>query len=328
MTLSSLFLFGLCLLVSFLYAGIEAGLLSLSRARLRSRIHQGERGAVRLGRLLAHPGRLLATVLLVTNFADVAALVLITDAFSRAFGPRGYFLAGVLMLPVYLLGLQLLPKSLFRRFPYRATAALAGLLEGTTRLLGPGLVAGRFLLGRTLLAPVSVEKGTPGVFVARQDFKNLAAEGERTGALSPAEHRMIDNVIDFNALPVRELATALPPAYRLTPDGPASLRVADLLDFARAGEGDYLPVLDADGVLVALLDVFALALERDPGRPAAAYLRRAPLVVAPADPALRVLRRLRSVRLGAAVVRDASGQLTGIVRTAELLQCLVRQRTG
>ena len=185
MSLSSSLLFAVCLLASFLYAGIEAGLLSLSRARLRSRIHQGERGAVRLGRLLTHPGRLLATVLLVTNFADVAALVLITDASVRWFGRAGYFVAGAAMLPVYLLGLQLLPKALFRRFPYRATAALAGLLEGTTRVLGPLLSAGRFLLGRTLPPPLAAaEKGPPGVFVARQDFKRLTAEGERTGALS------------------------------------------------------------------------------------------------------------------------------------------------
>ena len=100
MHLSSLFLFAVCLLVSFLYAGIEAGLLSLNRQRLRSRVHQGDRAAVRLNRLLAHPGRLLATVLLVTNFADVAALVLITNALFWRYGGRGCLLAGALMLPV------------------------------------------------------------------------------------------------------------------------------------------------------------------------------------------------------------------------------------
>ena len=64
MHFSTLLLFGICLLISFLYSGIEAGLTSLNRARLRSRIHQGEPAAIRLGRLLAHTGRLLATVLL------------------------------------------------------------------------------------------------------------------------------------------------------------------------------------------------------------------------------------------------------------------------
>lgn len=328
MSITSLVLFGFCLLVSFLYAGLEAGLLSLSRARLRSRIHQGERGAVRLGHLLSHPGRLLATVLLVTNFANVAALVLITEAFVRWFGVRGYLVAGIVMLPVYLLGLQLLPKSLFRRFPYRATAALAGLLEGTVRLLGPVLSAGRFLLGRTLLPPMpGLEKGAPGLFASRQDFKGLAAEGERTGAITQAERRTIDNVLDFSALTTGELAEPMPVGLRLS--GPTGdLRVADLLAAARRQEIDYLPVFDAAGKLIALLDVFALLLERDSQRPAAAYLRRAPLVAAPADPAWRTLRRLRSVRLPVAVVETAEGHPQGLVRTRELLGRLVRPRAA
>ena len=327
MTFSSLLLFSLCLLISFLYAGIEASLLSLSRVRLRSRIHQGERGAVRLGRLLAHPGQLLATVLLVTNFADVAALVLMTDACVRAFGARGYLVAGLVMLPVYLIALQMLPKSLFRRFPYRATAALAGLLEGTVRVLAPVLTAGRFLLGRTLLPPVpAMEKGPRGVFVARQDFKKLAAEGERTGALSPAEHRLIDHVIDFSAVTIRELVQPLAKAYRWdAAPGAESPTVANLLDFARThGDPDFLPILAADGALSALVEVFVLRLERDPRRPAAAYLRRAPLFVVPEEPAVQALRRLRAVRLGAAAVRDGEGRLLGMVRTADLLQRLVQ----
>ncbi len=329
MSVSLFLFFGLCLLASFLYAGIEGGLLSLNRVRLRSRAHQGEPGAVRLARLLAHPGRLLATVLLVTNFADVAALVLITDAFVHGFGVRGYAIAGALMLPVYLLGLQLLPKSLFRRFPYRALVALAGLLELTERLLGPALSAGRWLLGRTLLPPLpAMDRGGRNVFVAREEFKTLAAEGERTGALTPAEHGMVDNVIDFSALTADHLMDRpSPEGFHLLPTanvgGP---RVAELLEFARARGLDYVPVLDAAGELTALLDVFALLLERDPQRDAGAYLRRPPLVVAPGDAALRVLRRLRAVRLNAAAVRDAQGRFVGIVRTATLLQRLVRQK--
>lgn len=325
---SSLFLFALCLLVSFLYAGIEAGLLSLSRARLRSRIHRGERSAVRLGKLLSHPGRLLATVLLVTNFADVAALVLFTDACVRWFGVgRGYVIGGLVLLPVYLLGVQLLPKSLFQRFPYRATVALAGLLEVTSRLLWPVLSAGKLLAGRVFLPPVLPPgAGARGVFATRQDFKGLAAEGEKTGALTPAEHRLIVNVVDFTALRALDLGEPLPEGFRLVGD-PESATVADLLAFARERDMDFLPVFGEGGELLALLDVFALWLERDPRRPVTAYLRRMPLVVSSDTSAWQALRRLRALRLGAAAVGDADGRPVSLVRTGELLQRLARGQT-
>ncbi len=325
MPFTPLLLFGVCLLVSFLYSGIEAGLFSLDRVRLRSRVQQEDPSAIRLDRLLAQPGRLLATVLLVTNFADVAALILITNALALRYGGRGIVAAGVLMLPVYLLGVQLLPKSLFRRFPYRALAALAGLLEVTSKLLTPLLNAGAWL-SRRYPAPVA-DAGTAeqrtrqGLFVAREEFRSLADEGERTGALSPAEHRMIDHVMDFGTLRVADVLEAAPEPL-IAREG---MRVADLLEFARERGVSHIAVArTAAGELIALVDVFAVLFDRNPQRDAAiAYFRRAPMVVAPDEAAHRVLRRLRAARLNAAAVVDGS-RLVGIVRTRALLQRLVR----
>lgn len=317
--------FCICLLISFLYSGIEAGLLSIDRVRLRSRVQQQDRAALRLDRLLAQPGRLLATVLLVTNFADVAALILITNALALRYGGPGIAAAGLLMLPVYLLGVQLLPKSLFRRFPYRALAALAGLLELTSRLLAPVLNLGGSLFGRY---PAPADGAEPsagqtrrGLLVAREEFRSLADEGRRTGALSPAERAMIDHVLDFSELRIADLLEPPPEPLVARP----GLRVADLLEFARTHNLSHVPVVKtAAGELIALVDVAAVLFDRNPQRDAAiAYFRRAPMVVSPDEPAHRVLRKLRGARLNAAAVVDGAGSV-GIVRTRRLLQRLVR----
>ena len=50
----------LCWLVSFLFAGIEAGLLALDPVRLRHRAKSGDRAALRLEQLLRRPERLFA----------------------------------------------------------------------------------------------------------------------------------------------------------------------------------------------------------------------------------------------------------------------------
>ncbi len=270
-----------------------------------------------MGRLLAHPGRLLATVLLVTNFADVVALVLLTHAMFVRWGGWGCAAAGAIMLPVYLLGLQILPKSLFGRFPYRAMVALVGLLEITSKFLWPLLALG----ARFVPKYAGGADGKRSLFAARDDLKILAAEGERAGALTPAERGMIHNVIDFSTVPARELMRPAPDTVLARAD----LRVADLLAFAQERGLDFVTVLDAAGKAVALVDVFALLLDRDPARLAAAYLRRPPLVVAPDEPALRVLRRLRASRLGAAAVFDGETRFVGVVRAADLVQRLVRQ---
>ena len=65
-------------------------------------------------------------------------------------GTAGYAVALLVAGPIYLFLLGVLPKSLFRRFPYRALAAFAGLLVFTSRVLWPVLELGA-RLGQTPL---------------------------------------------------------------------------------------------------------------------------------------------------------------------------------
>ena len=127
-----------------------------------------DRAALRLNRLLSRPEQLLVTVLLVTNLANIFAIALTTNELVRRLGGNGYFVAFAIFLPVYLMGVELLPKSLFRRFPYRALAALAGLLRFAELLLWPLLILGqgisRLIFGRRL-------PDQQKLFVAREDFK-------------------------------------------------------------------------------------------------------------------------------------------------------------
>lgn len=332
---------GLCLLVSFVFTGIEAGLLSLNPARLHARVRVNDPAATKLEALLAHPGRLLATVLLVTNFGDVVALVLIADGLVRRLGsPRGYWVALGLLLPIYLVGVQMVPRFLFRRFPFRALAALAGVLETARWLLSPLLVLGNWIT--RLLDPPGGDgaQAARGVFVAREELKNLATEGERAGALSSAERGMIHTVVDFRGVRARDVMRPLPEAFRLDPGTGHGGRVGELLEFALARGLDCLPVVRpaagnderagaASDELVALLDVFVLLLERDTGRQllATAVGRRAPVLVRPEDPVYGIIRRLRTARTAfAAVVED--NRPLGLVRSRDIVQRLARGAAG
>src|SRR2546423_13473687 len=98
-----------CWLISFLFAGIEAGLLALDPIRLRHRAKSGDRAAQRLQKMLDRPERLLITVLLATNAADIIALIIMTLQLVLAFGMFAYPLAILIALPGYLFLLGVLP---------------------------------------------------------------------------------------------------------------------------------------------------------------------------------------------------------------------------
>src|SRR4029450_2364745 len=175
-----------CWIVSFFFNGIESGLLSIDPVRLRQNVKRRVSAAMRLNRLLKRPERLLVTVLLVTNAADIIGLLLLTRQLVRAFGNLGFLLALIAALPIYIFVLGVLPKSLFRRFPFRALATLAGLLEITSTLLWPILELGA-RLGRLVLRRKASARR---LFAGREDLKQIAAESEREGSLTAAERAM------------------------------------------------------------------------------------------------------------------------------------------
>ena len=164
-----------CWIVSFFFTGIESGLLAIDPVRLRRNVKRRVPAAVRLNRLLKRPERLLVTVLLVTNGANIIGLLLLTRQLVRTFGYVGFVLALVAAWPVYLFLLGVLPKSLFRRFPFRALARLAGVLELASALLWPVLEIGS-RIGRWLLPR---RAGQVRLFAAREEFKQITTQSER-----------------------------------------------------------------------------------------------------------------------------------------------------
>lgn len=309
----------LCLLgISFVFTGVEAGLLAVNPARLRTRARGGDKPAQRLERLLSHPERLLATALLVTNFMDLAALALITGRAVAAFGLRGYVLALVVALPTYLIGVRLLPKALFRRFPVRTLAALAGLLELTSRLATPLLAFGASLsralgLGRAF-DPLRLS-------IAREQFQVLlTGETATAGVLTPLQREIIARSLAFRRLPVGECKLALPPTSQV----PAGARVTDLLRLV--GKSDVSAATEEGSGKIRVLErVKELVFDRDPNQRVDRLPE--PFRMAQSEPAHRVLRKLRAERREVALITDERGNPVGYATADHLVQVMLGGRS-
>ena len=301
---------------SFLFAGIETGILAVNAAQLRQHVKQKTRGARRLERLLEHPESLLVTVLLVTNVANILALLLATRELVGSFGRVGYVIAGCAAIPVHLFLLGVLPKSLFPRLPFGAIAAMSGILEMATLLLSPVLAIGR-RLGR-FLRPAPGSKRVR-LFAAREELKQVAVQSEREGSLTSTERAMIHNVVDFRNVCVRDVMLPLEKCVTVTPQTP----VERVLELSRSSGLERLPVISNAGQAIGLVNVLEILLDAGEPKPLARYTRR---IVSAADhePAYRVIRRLRAARLGLAAVVDARQELIGIATNEELVKRLVQ----
>ena len=304
-----------CWIISFLFNGIESGLLSIDSVRLRQNVKRRVPAALQLNRLLKHPERLLATVLLVTNAADIIALLLLTSQLFRWYGYAGFLLALIIALPVYLFVLSVLPKSLFRRFPFRALAWLAGVLQFTSILFSPLLELGA-RLGKLLLPSHAEKRGR--LFAAREELKQITTESEREGALTATERAMIHSVVDFRGSQIRDVMVPSAKVAALR----SSASTQEALELSASTGLDRLPVIAPDGQPVGLVNVLDILLERNGNKPLSEYVRR--IVTATIDePTYRVMQQLRGARLGLAAVVDQKNNFRGIVTVEDLTRRLV-----
>jgi magnesium and cobalt exporter, CNNM family len=304
-----------CWIISFFFNGIESGLLSIDPVRLRQNVKRRVPAAVQLNRLLKHPERLLATVLLITNAADIVALLLLTTQLVRSYRYAGFFFALVIALPVYLFFLSVLPKALFRRFPFRALARLAGVLQFTSVLFSPLLELGA-RLGKLLLPGHAAKRGR--LFAAREELKQITTQSEREGALTSTERAMIHSVVDFRGSKVRDVM--LPSAKVVALQSSASTQEA--LELSATTGLDRLPVLGTDSQPAGLVNVLDILLERSGNKPLGEYVRRI-VTTTDDEPAYRVMQQLRAARLGLAAVVDRKNNFRGIVAVEDLIRRLV-----
>jgi CBS domain containing-hemolysin-like protein len=307
-----------CLLVSFVFSGIEAGILSVNRVRLKHRVRQRDHAALKLERLLADPERILVTVLIVTNLANIFAVTLSARELVMLYGHYGYLIALAAFIPIYLLGVELLPKSLFRRFPYRALAMLAEPL----RLADAALAPLHWLRSKTGKSASPKGDSAQKLFVAREDFKYLTIETERAGSLTPVEREMIHGVVDFRSVTARDVM--IPVSDIDVIDGGSD--VAELIAKAQKSGRNRWPVRGESGAFTGIITLLDVALGGRRTGPVSSMQRRI-VKLSPNEPAYTVLHKLRAARsVMGAVIED--GKPVGVVTWEDVILRLVKSAAG
>src|SRR5688572_32144113 len=105
-------IFGACLAISFLLSGMEAGVLALSRIRIRAQMRAGNRRAAALHGYLEHPESFLWTILVGNTLSNFAALSIVAVVLQRQFAnqPPFLFIAYFACVLLFYTLFELLPK--------------------------------------------------------------------------------------------------------------------------------------------------------------------------------------------------------------------------
>jgi CBS domain containing-hemolysin-like protein len=304
-----------CLLLSFILSGLESAVLAVSRVRVRHAANEGDGRARALLPLLEDRDALIGCITVANHMTNLTAFVLIALPVLHSASVWNYALAFAFTLPVFLIGLEVMPKKLFRRYPFRSLRSVSPLVH-IVGLACPLFRAFATTRGRPENAETPSEAHQTR---SRDDLKSLAHELAVQNQLSPVATHLIGRVLDYKKLSAGDVMQPLTRSVALSAEMPLSTA----LIVAREQNCTLLPVLGDNGSFIGVLDTGDLPALIPPDRLVRQHMRTLD-TFASTLPALHALQRMRKQGRRLAIVIDERQAPLGILTEERLLAPLMR----
>jgi len=309
----------LLLILSAFFSGSETALIAANRYRLAYLARHGNRSAMRVRKLIEDRERLLSTILVGNNFANIAASALATTLAIEIAGERGVLLATLLMTVLVLIFAEIAPKTLAARYPERISFFVATPIALLEKVLWP--VAG----GAIAIANVSLRlighSGAESTVMSEEDLKGMISLGDEELKIAREKRSMLRGVFRLEDVSVEDIMIPRTAVAAIDIEAPPSA----IVDIIRNSGFTRFPVYrgtldDVIGVLNSK-DMFKFSDRID--ELDIRKMCRKPLFVPESAPIQAVLKAFQKQRQHLAMVIDEYGGVEGIVTLEDVLEEIV-----
>jgi putative hemolysin len=307
----------LCLAFSAIFSAVEIAFFSVNEVKLRARAEERGRGA-RLGlHLRSNPQKLLATILIGNNLANLTAAALVTVVTIEWFGPTYVALATGVLTFVVLMFAEIVPKTLAAKHALGVVQFMAYAIYGLEKVLLPLL----FIL-EPLILKLTGGRGLSVPFATEEEVKIMLEAGGKAGTIETEEVKMIKNVFKLNDITAEDAMT--PRIYVFALDG--LLKLGDAKDQIFQSRYSRIPVFETslDNVTGILYKTTALTeLARGNQDVQLRDLARPALFVPRSKPADDLMKMFQQEQRHMAAVVNEFGGFMGLVTLEDLIEEVV-----
>jgi CBS domain containing-hemolysin-like protein len=328
--------------VSAFFSSSEIAMFSLAKHRIDALVAEEARGARRVQRLRRNPHRMLVTILVGNNVANIAMSSIATGLLAFYVSPsESVVIATFGVTSLVLLFSESAPKSYAVVNAESWALRVAGPLEATQRLLYP-IVAVFDYLTRQINRVTGGQTAIETAYVTRSELRELIEAGEQQGVLAETEGEIIQRTFQLGSTIAREV---------MIPRGDvAAVSTADGLDEAievcLASGHARLPVYDADfETVVGVVNLVDLVRDRyygieggegedggagedEDGGGRLLDLVQPTILVPDTKPVDELLAAMQRDRLEVAMTVDEFGSVDGLVTVEDILEALVGALLG
>jgi Mg2+/Co2+ transporter CorB len=309
------------------FSGSETALTAASRARMQALITQGNKPAIRVGKLHARMEKVISTVLLGNTLVNALTAVLMSELLTRSFGNAGAMpvIAAVVATAFLYIFSEVLPKTFAINNADRFSLAVAPLVQFFVTLTYPithvtQLICSGFLrlFGLKIVNTPGAEERIEELRGAIELHAGSVEEIQETG-------QMLHSILDLDDVPVSDIMVHRRNMTMLDGDLPCEQIVTEALQsphtripIYRGDPDNIVGVLHAKDMLRALhgnhwklqgLDIVGLASK--------------PWFIPDSTNLLAQLEAFQARREHFAIVVDEYGALMGIVTLEDILEEIV-----
>jgi len=322
-TLSALLIFLIAL--SAFFSASETAMMALNRYRLRHLADAGHRGARLAKKLLDEPDRLLGTILLGNNAANLTASAVATVLALRLYGEPAIAIATFFLTLVVLIFAEVAPKTMAVLHPERVAFPAAYVLTALLRLLSPVVWVVNWTANRMLkLAGTSI--------TGRSD--SLSADELRvavleSGARIPPQHQsMLLRILELENMTVDDVMLPRAEIEAVNLEDDWELIVQQLATSHHSRLPVYAGTLDNIVGILHLRKVLHLSQTGEFNRDNLKRLIRDPYFIPEGSRITQQLLNLQRERRRFGLVVDEYGDLKGLVTVEEILEEIVGEFTA
>lgn len=308
-----------CLVGSAFFSGIETGLISINRLRLRHLVRHKIKGADILQDFLNRPDHLLGTTLVGNNIVNTVLSIVTVSIGTRLLGTSGSWIGSVIVTVILLIFCEYLPKAWFSSFPSRRCLPFAAPLRFIGKFLYP---LSNVLMGVVKFVTPFMNKteATEKTSITRDEVLHLVREGHTSGSLSNDEVRMIKGVFELRTTACSEIMVPRKDMVYVHQD----TSYDDIMMFARAQQVNQFPILDREKqTFVGIVYIVDVLSDATPAGKSARDYMRSPQLVASTTPVDHILPRMRVTKQPIVFVANEKYDIVGFVTLDMVLEEIV-----
>jgi Mg2+/Co2+ transporter CorB len=316
----------LLVILSAFFSSAETAMMSLNRHKLKHLQKNKIGGAIRAGKLLDRPDRLIGLILIGNNLVNIFASAVATVISIRLWGDAGVYIATGALTVVILVFAEVTPKTIAALHPERVAFPASVILLPLMTIMSPVVAMVNAVTNRL--------SRLLGFDPKKEAYEHVSADELRTivtdaGKLIPARHReLLINIMDLVQVSVDDIMVPRNEVYGINLDNTDQ----EILLKIQSTAHTRLPVWRDDinniiGVLhmrsisrvVNGLILDRVALEREMEKP---------YFVPESTPLHTQLINFQEMKKPLAVVVDEYGEVRGVVALGDILEEIVGDFTS